>query len=53
MDKEETKINSRVVSNIVRKILEYVNRLDPKFKKYPQKFRMPMNLTSAFYMIPE
>ncbi|CAG2195559.1 unnamed protein product [Mytilus edulis] len=37
MDKEETKINSRVVRNIVMKILEYVNRLDPKFKKYPQK----------------
>lgn len=37
MDKEETKINSKVVRNIVMKILEYVNRLDPKFKKYPAK----------------
>lgn len=37
MDKEETKINSRVVRNIVSKILEYVNRLDPKLKKDPAK----------------
>ncbi|XP_063404360.1 protein mab-21-like 3 [Mytilus trossulus] len=37
MNKEETKINARVVRHIVQKILEYVNLLDPKFKKDPAK----------------
>lgn len=37
MNKEENKINSRVVRDRVGQILEYVDRLDPKFKKDPAK----------------